>query len=314
MSDTVTVVTPPETPRRSEARRSAKPLRRRLEPFGYLSPTVILLLVLMLVPIGMVIRYSVMDNVITKKNPAFAAFANYTEVLTNSVFWVAVKNTAFFTGVSVVAHLVLGMAFALLLNSSLLGSVTKAFFRVLYILPWLFTIAIVAVLWRLLLNPNGVVNYVLQSAGLVDSKVEWLASPSLALFAVTFINIWSGYPFYMMSLLAGLQGIPRDLYEAARVDGAGAIQRFRHVTLPQLRPIIVSIAMLDVIFTTQQFALIWMTTGGGPINVTEMLSTFTYKLAFNRYQFSTASASAVIIFVFSMLLAFFYVRYQRARD
>jgi multiple sugar transport system permease protein len=84
--------------------------------------------------------------------------------------------------------------------------------------------------------------------------------------------------------------------------------------VPQLRPIIVSIAMLDVIFTTQQFALIWMTTGGGPINVTEMLSTFTYKLAFNRYQFSLASASAVIIFVFSMVLAFFYVRYQKARD
>ena len=100
---------------------------------------------------------------------------------------------------------------------------------------------------------------------MIDSKVEWLSSPP-ALFAVTFINIWSGYPFYMMSLLAGLQGIPRELYEAAQIDGAGPIGRFLYVTLPQLRPIIVSIAMLDVIFTTQQFALIWMTTGGGPIN------------------------------------------------
>ncbi len=118
----------------------------------------------------------------------------------------------------------------------------------------------------------------------------------------------------MMSLLAGLQGIPRDLYEAATVDGANGLQRFRHVTLPQLRPIIVSLAMLDVIWTTQQFALIWMTTGGGPINVTEMLSTFTYKLAFSRYEFAMASASAVIIFGFSMVLAFFYVRYQKARD
>ncbi len=118
----------------------------------------------------------------------------------------------------------------------------------------------------------------------------------------------------MMSLLAGLQGISSDLYEAARVDGAGAFQRFTHVTIPQLRPIILSIALLDVIFTTQQFALIWLTTGGGPINVTEMLSTFTYKLAFNQYQFSVASASAVIIFVFSMVLALFYVRSQRVRD
>jgi multiple sugar transport system permease protein len=305
---------PPQTPPRSPTPARGVPLRRRLEPFAYVSPTVVLLLVLMLVPIGMVIRYSVMDNVILNKNPVFAGVANYTDVLTDSVFWVAVKNTAFFTGVSVAAHLLLGMAFALLLNTSLLGSRVKALFRVLYILPWLFTVAIIAVLWRLLLNPNGVINYLLQGAGLIDSKVEWLASPSLALFAVTFINIWAGYPFYMMSLLAGLQGIPRDLYEAATVDGAGAIQRFRHVTLPQLRPIIVSIAMLDVIFTTQQFALIWMTTGGGPLNVTEMLSTFTYKLAFTKFEFSAASASAVIIFAFSMVLAFFYVRYQKARD
>jgi multiple sugar transport system permease protein len=303
-----------QTPWRGPTRRSRVPLKARLEPYGFLSPTLILLLVLMLVPIGMVIRYSVMDNVIVNKHPEFAAFTNYSDVLTNSVFWLAVKNTAFFTGVSVVAHLGLGMGFALLLNSSLLGPAAKAFFRVIYILPWLFTVAIIAVLWRLLLNPNGVINYYLQDLGLINSKVEWLASPSLALFAVTFINIWAGYPFYMMSLLAGLQGIPRDLYEAATVDGAGAVKRFLHVTVPQLRPIIVSIAMLDVIFTTQQFALIWMTTGGGPINVTEMLSTFTYKLAFNRYEFSVASASAVVIFAFSMVLAFFYVRYQKARD
>ena len=92
------------------------------------------------------------------------------------------------------------------------------------------------------------------------------------------------------------------------------MQQFCNITLPQLRPIIISIAMLDVIFTTQQFALIWMTTGGGPINVTEMLSTFTYKLAFSKYQFSSASASAAIVLVISMVLAFFYVRYQKARD
>ena len=314
MTSIVTPARPQTPPRGQPPRRSRRSLRQRLEPYGFLSPTMLLLFVLMLVPIFMVIRYSLMDNVIVDKSPEFAGLDKYVDVLTNGVFWIAAKNTAFFTGVSVVAHLVLGMGFALLLNTSLLGSATKAFFRVLYILPWLFTIAIVAVLWRMLLNPNGVLNYVLMDAGLIDSKVEWLADPGKALFAITFINIWSGYPFYMMSLLAGLQGIPKDLYEAATVDGAGAIQRFRHVTLPQLRPIIVSIAMLDVIFTTQQFALIWMTTGGGPINVTEMLSTFTYKLAFNRYEFSEASASAVIIFTFSMVLAFFYVRYQKARD
>jgi multiple sugar transport system permease protein len=296
------------------ARSGWERLKRRLTPYGFLTPTGVLMAILMLTPIVMVIWYSLLDGVITTKNSAFVGFANYAEVLTDPVFFTAVRNTLVFTVSSVVAHFAIGLGFAMLLNTPLLSHRTKAFFRVIYVLPWLFTVAIIAVLWRLLLNPNGVVNYLLGSLGITGGQTEWLADPSTALAAVTFINIWSGYPFFMISLLAGLQGIPKDLYEAARVDGATPLQQFRNVTLPQLRPIIISMALLDFIWTTQQFALIWMTTGGGPINATEMLSTFTYKLAFSRYEFSVASASAVVVLLLSMVLAFFYVRHQKARD
>jgi len=288
--------------------------KRKLAPYGFISPTAVLMLVLMLVPIIMVIGYSFMDNVITNKNPVFVGFDNYAEVLTDGVFHTALANTLFFSFASAAAHLLLGLGFAMLLNSSLLSHLTKALFRAVYILPWLFTVAIIAVLWRLLLNPNGVINYALITLGITDTGVEWLASRETALLAVTFINIWAGYSFYMVSLLAGLQGIPADLYEAATVDGANGIQKFWNITIPQLKPIIISMTVLDLIWTSQQFALIWMTTGGGPINVTEMLSTYTYKLAFSRYEFSVASASAVIILLLSMVLAFFYVRHQKARD
>ena len=223
-------------------------------------------------------------------------------------FWKATGNTVFFSVVSVAAHLVLGLGFAMMLNSRLLGTVTRTVFRALYVLPWLFTAAVIAVLWRMLLAPNGVINF------LLNTNIEWLASPQLALGTVTFINIWAGYPFFMVSLLAGLQGIPQDLYEAATVDGATAWQRFWNVTVPQLRPIIISLVLLDLIWTSQQFALIWMTTGGGPIDVTEMLSTFTYKLAFAKYDFSLAATSAVLVLLMSMVLAVFYVRHQKARD
>lgn len=300
--------------RRPQAPGSKKGLAKALVPFGYLSPTVVLLTVLMVIPIVMVIGYSLMDNVIMKKNPQFVGFKHYSDILTSDSFWTAVTNTLFFTGVSVVAHLVLGLAFAMMLNTELLGHRVKAIFRTIYVLPWLFTVAIIAVLWRLLLEPNGVINYLLTASHLAGSQIEWLGSPDTALFAVTFINIWSGYPFYMTSLLAGLQGIPGEYYEAAQVDGASAWQRFTRITLPQLKPIIISMALLDFIWTTQQFALIWMTTGGGPLGTTEMLSTFTYKLAFTKYQFGTASAAAVIVLVISMVLAFFYVRAQKARD
>lgn len=308
-------VRPPAATRDGSSRaRTISRLKRRLTPYGFLTPTGVLLVILMVTPIIIVISYSLLDGVITNQNPAFIGFENYLEVLTDPVFVTAVRNTLVFTVSSVVVHFAIGLGFALMLNSPLLGNRTKGLFRVLYILPWLFTVAIVAVLWRLLLSPNGVVNYLLEAFGVTNGQTEWLANPSTALAAVTFINIWSGYPFFMISLLAGLQGIPRELYEAARVDGAGAWKQFRHVTLPQLRPIIISMALLDFIWTTQQFALIWMTTGGGPITSTEVLSTFTYKLAFTRYDFSVASAAAVLVLLMSMVLAFFYVRHQKSRD
>lgn len=288
--------------------RRRRQLRKTAESYLFLSPTVILLFVLMIVPIVMVIGYSFQDNVILKKNSTFVGIENFVTILSDAGFWKATGNTLFFTIVSVLAHLVLGLAFAMMLNSPLLGRVSRSVFRALYVLPWLFTVAVIAVLWRMLLAPNGVVNF------LLDTNIEWLASPQLALGTVTVINIWAGYPFFMVSLLAGLQGIPSDLYEAATVDGAGSVQRFWNVTIPQLRPIIVSLVLLDLIWTSQQFALIWMTTGGGPIDVTEVLSTFTYKLAFAKYDFSLAATSAVLVLLMSMILAVFYVRHQKARD
>lgn len=283
-------------------------LRRTAESYAFLSPTIILLFVLMIIPIVMVIGYSLQDSAIIGKSAQFVGVDNYVSVLGNPSFWNATRNTIIFTVTSVAAHLIIGLGFALMLNNTLMGAVPRAIFRGLYVLPWLFTVAVIAVLWRMLLAPNGVINF------LLSSDIEWLASPQLALGTVTFINIWAGYPFFMVSLLAGLQGIPSDLYEAATVDGAGPVQRFWNVTVPQLRPIIVSLVLLDLIWTSQQFALIWMTTGGGPINVTEVLSTFTYKLAFAKYDFSQAATSAVLVLLMSMVLAVFYVRHQKAKE
>lgn len=286
--------------------------RRRLLPFMYLSPTLLLLTVLSLVPIATIIYYSLMDNVIiTGDAPSFVGLSNYLEVLSSSEFLQALLNTLLFALSSVAAHFVLGLSFALLLNTELVNPAIKALFRIVYILPWVFTASIIAILWRLLLSPNGVVNYVLMTVGLAGGQIEWLGSRELALPAVTFINIWSGYPFYMVSFLAGLQGVPTSLYEAARIDGASGPQLFRFITLPQLRPIIVSLAMLDFIWTTHQFTLIWMTTGGGPIRASEVLSTFTYKTAFSAYEFSQASTIAVVILALSTVVGVFYVRSQR---
>jgi multiple sugar transport system permease protein len=309
----------PEATTLREEAGPAGPGRRRaiaargVVPYGYISPTMLLIIGLTVIPIVMVISYSFRDNVIVNQNPVFVGFANYTKVLTDPDFLVAMRNTFVFISLSTLIHLVLGLAFALMLNTPLLGNVTKAIFRIVFILPWLFTIAVIAVIWRLMLDPAGVANYLLTTFNVVEQGVNWFADPNTAIWALIFANIWSGYPFFMISLLAGLQGISADLYEAASVDGAGSFQKFLHVTLPQLRPVLISMAVLDLIWTTHQFALIWMTTGGGPLNSTEMLSTYTYKQAFSSYEFATASTTAVIVLLLTMILAFFYVRQQRER-
>jgi multiple sugar transport system permease protein len=286
---------------------------KSLVPLLYVAPAMLLFCVLMLVPMVTVIRYSLLAGAIVKKNPDFAALANYQAVIEDPVFLQSVLNTLYFTVMSVIFHLLIGLAFALLLNSNHVNPLLRSILRVLFILPWLFTAVIIAVIWRLLLDPNGVINSILIALRIVGFQVEWFSSPNTALHAITFVNIWAGYPLYMVSLLAGLQGIPKDLYEASGIDGATEFDKFRYITIPQLMPIIISIALLDFIWTMQVFPLIWMTTGGGPIHVTEMLSTYTYKVAFREYDFSRASASAIVILLLSMGVTYFYIKHQKAR-
>lgn len=289
-------------------------VKKRLTPYLYVAPATIMFTLLMLVPMLMVLRYSMMDGAIMKKNATFVGLQNFMTIFDNPVFWQSLWQTLYFTVMSVAFHFLIGLVFALMLNSHRINPMLRSVLRVLYILPWLFTAVIIAIIWRLLLDPNGVVNSILMYLHIVDFKVEWFSSTETAIHALTFANIWAGYPLYMVSLLAGLQGIPRDYYEAAGLDGANEFQKFRYITIPQLMPIIISIALLDFIWTMQVFPLIWMTTGGGPIYATEVLSTFTYKLAFSRYEFSLASASAIIILLLSMSMTYFYIKHQKARN
>jgi multiple sugar transport system permease protein len=282
-----------------------------IQPYLLIAPTVVIVVGLLVVPIIIVIVYSLFDNVITDLSPQFVGLKNYGTILTDPTFWSSTLNTLIFTVGSVVVHMVLGMAFALMLNSKLIAKVPRVIFRLIYILPWIFTAAVVAVVWRLMLDPSGVINFFLKEVGVIHQAVPWFSDAGTALLSITVMNIWSGYPFFMISLLAGLQGVPTDLYEAARVDGAGLWRQFFSVTLPSVRPVLYSMALLDLLWTTQQFALFWLTTGGESINHTNVLSTYTYRLAFSSYQFSLASTAAVVILAASVVVAVFYVRQQK---
>lgn len=286
----------------------------KIQPYAYLTPVMIMMAALLFLPIILVIGYSFYDNVLVTPESHWVGLANYQTVLSDQVFTGSMKNTVIFVVLNVLFHLIIGMALALMVNAKCLGAGAKAIFRVIYMLPWMFNATVIAILWKLLLNPNGVINYLLNYFHMTSGAVEWLSDRGIVFWVLTFINIWAGYPFYMISILAGLQGISSDLYEAASIDGATATQSFLYITMPQLKPILISIAMLDFIWTTQNFSLIWLLTAGGPSHATEMMSTYVYKTAFTSYQYSKASAAAVIILLACVVLAVFYVRNQTRED
>jgi len=288
-----------------------KSLGKKTAPYRYLAPTLILMIVFLVIPICRVVGFSFLDKAVVSPNPEFVGLANYAELFADDQFKGAVSHTIIFVVVSVVAHLVIGMIFAMLLNTKYFKTRTKSIARVIYILPWVFTASVVAILWKLMLQPSGIINYLLQVLPGISQNTEWLSNQDIALAVICFINIWCGYPFYMISILAGLQGISADLYESAALDGANSVKSFMHITIPQLKPILISIAMLDFIWTLQSFNVIWMLTGGGPVNSTEMLSIYIYKLAFQKLDYSMASTVATVLLIVCVFIAIFYVRQQK---
>ncbi len=304
------------SPAGSAAPNRARNGRRTLVSYLFLSPALLLMVGLMFIPIGTVIYYSLVNYAIVHR-PGRAkhlvGLDNYTLLFQDPSFRASIWHTFVFALVSVAFHLLLGLGFALLLNSEVLGRVVKGVFRTLIIIPWLFTITIVVALWRyLLLDPNGVVNFVLHSLGLPTQGLAWLGQTNTALAAIIFVNIWAGYPFFMISMLAGLQGVSGELREAARVDGANRFQRFWNVTWPHLRPIALSMSILDAIWNLQNFATIFLLTGGGPVDSTDVMANYTYTTAYFDQDYPVASAAAVIILAISLVLAIFYAMSRRA--
>lgn len=284
--------------------------KKNIQPYLFVGPAMLLLILLMLVPIGKVIIDSFYDNNFMSQNAPFIGLENYKDVVARAVFGKVIGNSIVFSVFSVISHLLIGMGLALLLNQSI-NRFALAFFRTIFILPWIFTAAVVALAWTLIMSPLGVFNYILEIFSGNEVIIEWLGNPDLVMITLILINAWRGYPFVMVSILAGLQSIDQELYEAASIDGADGIRKFIHITLPQLRPILLSVGLLDLIWTLNLFPLIWLTTGGGPNGATETIATLTYKMAFNEFEFGQASAMAVIAVVFTLGITIYYLKYQK---
>ncbi len=281
--------------------------RREMQAYSFLGPALALLGLLMVYPLGQVIRMSFYE--ISLRKEVWVGLANYAELLGTGLFWQVLWQTVLFTLGSVVFHLVIGMGLALLLHTKI-NTQIRNFFRGILIIPWLFAPTVAGMIWVLMLSPFGVLNGFLATLGLLhpNATINWLGSPSTSLLSVTAMNIWRAFPFFMVMLLAGLQAIPEDIYEAADIDGSTPVQKFWYITIPGLRGIILTVLLLDSIWTFRAFDPVYVMTGGGPVNSSQVLPTIIYFDAFQKLKFGYASAEAVIMFLILFAFSILYVR------
>jgi multiple sugar transport system permease protein/N,N'-diacetylchitobiose transport system permease protein len=240
----------------------------------------------------------------------WVGLGHYGDILHDGAVWSAVLRTLYFTGLSTVLEIGCGIGLALLLNAPLR---MRWLFRAIVVLPWALPTVVNAQMWRFILNSQyGALNALLVELHLEEHYRTWLGSPFLALNMVTLADVWKNTSLVAFFLLAGLQTIPRDLYEAARVDGASAWRRFRHITLPLLKSSIVVVLVLRTIEAFKVFDIIYVMTRGGPANGTQSIAYFTYVRAFSNEDFGYGSALAMFIVLFILAMAALYIRALRS--
>ncbi|MGI3780400.1 MAG: carbohydrate ABC transporter permease, partial [Janthinobacterium lividum] len=284
--------------------------RKRWSLWLFVAPAVVYLLAFFAVPVinnvTMSFRNYTTATFYTGQAP-FVGFANYVAVFTSGLFGKLTLNTVIFTFVSLVATFVIGLLLAVFFDKNF---PLNGILRSLLLLPWLLPLIISAAVWRRMMDSgSGILNQVLGGVGL--PAVPWLTNPAVALYAVVLVNVWVGIPFMMVILYGGLQEIPRDLYEAANLDGAVGFRVFRSITWPLLRPVVGVVLMLGFIYTIRVLDIVLALTGGGPANATQTFATQAYQLSFTEFQFGAGAALSNVLIVVSLLVAALQLRANR---
>jgi multiple sugar transport system permease protein len=276
-----------------------------LEPWTYLSPALVLIALLMLVPLVVGMSYAFQQlQLLNPFKRGWVGTANLEAVLRDPVFWNALGNTVEWTFASLLLQFALGFGLALLLREPFAG---RRLVQALVFVPWAVPSFLSGLTFAWLFNPViGPLPHWLAALGILAAPDNILGDPRLALWGPIVANVWWGIPFFAITLLAGLQAIPEEMYEAAAIDGAGAWSRFRHVTIAYLTPTIAITLLLRTIWIANFGDLVWVMTGGGPANSTQILPTYIFTTAFRKLDFGYASALAMVLlallFVYAMLL------------
>ena len=271
--------------------------------YALIVPLLLVMFVLLAYPVVSALLISFQDKMMGRPGH-YIGLGNYTELLfKDRRFRMVVRNSVLYTFVSVFGKLIIGLGMAVLLNQRIK---MRTIFRGWLLLPWVAPTFVTALTWRWMYDgTSGVFNFILGKLGLIDVPIAWLGNASTALLAVTATNIWHGFPFFGVSLLAALQAIPSELYEAAEVDGASPWQKFRHITIPGIMTVIIITTMLSLIWTFNDFQIVYIMTGGGPAFATHIFATYAYTIGFSgsRLGYAIAISTFLTPFLIVMILA-----------
>ncbi len=279
----------------------------RRMPYWLLSPAVLATLIVVFYPMLQAGITSLYYDVLWKpKATRFIGFDNFVAIARDPVFWASLGRTAIWIGITVPLQLALGFVTALLLNQQFRW---RTLARSLILIPWALPSVVIGLMWSWIYHPQvGLLNDLLLRVGLLNTAIPWLASPDTALYSIITALVWQGFPFFAIMILAGLQTIPTNLYEAAAIDGATTWQQFVEITLPGLKSVLVTAVMLRIIWVANSMDVIYVMTGGGPGYATHTLPFYAFKRTYSSMDFGYGSALAV---TFALLLLGFIVLYLR---
>lgn len=289
--------------------------KKRREGYTFILPGFIYMLIILGYPLIYNIVLS-FQNVNVKNfasgESTFVGFQNYIQLFQDDTFLLVLKNTFVFTICCLVVQFTIGFIFALFFSKKFtLSGPIRGVILVAYMMP----MSVTALLGKNMFDTSsGVINDLLMKIGIINAPVEWLLTGSTAMAAVIAMNCWVGIPFNMLLLTSGLTGISTEIYESAEVDGATPLQRFIYITLPLMKPAMMSVLMLGFIYTFKAFDLMFVMTSGGPLNATDVLGTYSYTLSFTQYEFSMGSATAMVLFCCLFVIGLFYLRLISKED
>lgn len=279
----------------------------------FILPSIIFLFLFLIYPIFYNINLSFKNTTLIsllQKSDKYVGFTNYFTIIKDPTFIKTFINTMLFTIISISFQFTLGFLLALFFNSS--NFPLKNLLQNLLMLPWFIPIIVKGHIWRWFFSDMGTINGFLAGIGIISKPIPWITSSSLSLYSLIIANIWLGIPFNFILLYTGLKNLPQEIYEAAEIDGANSFQKTLYITIPILKPVIITTIMMGCVFTIKVFDLPWIITKGGPANSSHLLSTLSYSLSMEQYQFGKgASVSVILILLVSLITILFNIKLNK---